>query len=799
MTLVAAVVLAVVLVVANQMPNADLMNLGKEINIVAVNVVGMRAARGHDRVIEIMIEVIVTLVAERLVLRMSSDEDLPKVDLKNFGIEMAMKLMTIIIEKMIEDVMRKGVIVTTEDEMKIMKKKINLVGDQINVVGMAVTVVAAVHAHAHVLPLPRRKRLEEFRKMNKLEDDERKKRSSKSRSQDRGGRGGQNPERNDRRDHDFNRDYDQRDRDRPHDNPQSRGRPRYDPRDDRRQLQEAKLQRGDIVKGKIARMETYGAFVAISAKKTNEHPGDIVDADGWKQITGRRPPSGLAHVSQISHTGRIDAPSDIVTLDQTVYAIVLEVWEERGRDKISVSISGVDQETWFQREPSVWNMPEPRHTMDLGDGAIGGGGGAAMFASYMAGSGGGGNQGRRGGGRNQQNFLPHRAKERKDMRMMEDGDNTWRGRTVERERTRPNANGSGAAIVLSLIWNRSPSPPAEKKRGKKAKGIAPRTKSKSRSRSRSSSVDSSSTASSSGSSSRSSYSSSSDSDSDSYSSVSRRSNRGKERRSKGGETSVRRKRRHSASSSGSSSGSSSSSDSSGSKRRDRKSRRKRSKSADDEHLGKKIKVQTSNDDDGAENNDKDDDDAKSDKEQSQPLNKTEAIASDDEELREAREFKKAVQGEANSDSDDDDDMGPMPLVNSDGAAGGGGDASQKAYGGALLPGEGEALAAYVQQNLRIPRRGEIGYDASEIDKHEKSGFVMSGSRHARMNAVRIRKENQVYSAEEQRALALITLEENQQKEAALMNDFRTMLKEKQDKLIGHNAGAGDTGATNQDT
>ena len=44
---------------------------------------------------------------------------------------------------------------------------------------------------------------------------------------------------------------------------------------------------------------------------------------------------------------------------------------------------------------------------------------------------------------------------------------------------------------------------------------------------------------------------------------------------------------------------------------------------------------------------------------------------------------------------------------------------------------------------------------------------MSGSRHARMNAVRIRKENQVYSAEEQRALALITLEENQQKEAAL--------------------------------
>ena len=115
--------------------------------------------------------------------------------------------------------------------------------------------------------------------------------------------------------------------------------------------------------------------------------------------------------------------------------------------------------------------------------------------------------------------------------------------------------------------------------------------------------------------------------------------------------------------------------------------------------------------------------------------------------------------------------------------------SSKTYGKALLPGEGEALAAYVQQNLRIPRRGEIGYGAEEIDSWEKSGFVMSGSRHARMNAVRIRKENQVYSAEEQRALALITLEEKQQKESALLNDFRTMLKEKQMKLMQGSGGA----------
>jgi hypothetical protein len=45
----------------------------------------------------------------------------------------------------------------------------------------------------------------------------------------------------------------------------------------------------------------------------------------------------------------------------------------------------------------------------------------------------------------------------------------------------------------------------------------------------------------------------------------------------------------------------------------------------------------------------------------------------------------------------------------------------------------------------------------------------------------------VYSAEEQRALALITLEENQQKESALLQDFREMLKGK----LKDSAGGGD--------
>jgi hypothetical protein len=77
--------------------------------------------------------------------------------------------------------------------------------------------------------------------------------------------------------------------------------------------------------------------------------------------------------------------------------------------------------------------------------------------------------------------------------------------------------------------------------------------------------------------------------------------------------------------------------------------------------------------------------------------------------------------------------------------------------------------------LDSPDSGEVGLDADEIEKFEDLGYVMSGSRHKyvatyshahgqlasnprgfavsrRMNAVRIRKENQVLNAEEKRLL-----------------------------------------------
>ncbi|CAL8469334.1 g8875 [Coccomyxa elongata] len=109
-------------------------------------------------------------------------------------------------------------------------------------------------------------------------------------------------------------------------------------------------------------------------------------------------------------------------------------------------------------------------------------------------------------------------------------------------------------------------------------------------------------------------------------------------------------------------------------------------------------------------------------------------------------------------------------------AGEGAHAVPGSYGGALRPGEGEAMAAYVQSGKRIPRRGEVGLTADQISKYEDLGYVMSGSRHSRMNAIRIRKENQVYTAEEKAALAMYNFEENKKKEQKILADMQQLVK-----------------------
>ncbi|XP_010894544.1 NF-kappa-B-activating protein [Esox lucius] len=100
------------------------------------------------------------------------------------------------------------------------------------------------------------------------------------------------------------------------------------------------------------------------------------------------------------------------------------------------------------------------------------------------------------------------------------------------------------------------------------------------------------------------------------------------------------------------------------------------------------------------------------------------------------------------------------------------------FGHALLPGEGAAMAEYVKAGKRIPRRGEIGLTSDEIATFEMSGFVMSGSRHRRMEAVRLRKENQIYSADEKRALASFNQEERRKRESKILSSFREMVYRK---------------------
>jgi len=90
------------------------------------------------------------------------------------------------------------------------------------------------------------------------------------------------------------------------------------------------------------------------------------------------------------------------------------------------------------------------------------------------------------------------------------------------------------------------------------------------------------------------------------------------------------------------------------------------------------------------------------------------------------------------------------------------------------------MAAFLKDgtDMRIPRRGEIGLSSDEIAQYENVGYVMSGSRHRRMNAVRMRKENQVISAEEKRGILKLQQEERERREAILREEFQELVSEK---------------------
>lgn len=128
------------------------------------------------------------------------------------------------------------------------------------------------------------------------------------------------------------------------------------------------------------------------------------------------------------------------------------------------------------------------------------------------------------------------------------------------------------------------------------------------------------------------------------------------------------------------------------------------------------------------------------------------------------------------DEDSSDEVGPQPLYKAVASR----RIDERSYGGALLRGEGSAMAAFLQEGTeaRIPRRGEIGLTSDEIAKYEEAGYVMSGSRHRRMNAVRMRKENQVISAEEKRGILKLQREERERRESILREEFNELVEDR---------------------
>ncbi len=93
-----------------------------------------------------------------------------------------------------------------------------------------------------------------------------------------------------------------------------------------------KFKVGDIITGRVTKIESYGAFVEIQ-------PGV----------------EGLVHVSEIAF-GRVHNPADVVTVGQSVQAKILKI-DDGDRMKISLSIkeggSAVDPWERFEREFSI--------------------------------------------------------------------------------------------------------------------------------------------------------------------------------------------------------------------------------------------------------------------------------------------------------------------------------------------------------------------------------------------------------------------------------------------------------------
>ncbi|PNT68281.1 hypothetical protein BRADI_3g38240v3 [Brachypodium distachyon] len=104
------------------------------------------------------------------------------------------------------------------------------------------------------------------------------------------------------------------------------------------------------------------------------------------------------------------------------------------------------------------------------------------------------------------------------------------------------------------------------------------------------------------------------------------------------------------------------------------------------------------------------------------------------------------------------------------------------YGGALRPGEGDAMAQFVQQGKRIPRRGEVGLTAEEIQRFEAAGYVMSGRAGTRGSppCASARRTRCTAPRRSARALATFNYEQKAARERKVRDDLRRLV----DRALG---------------
>jgi len=209
---------------------------------------------------------------------------------------------------------------------------------------------------------------------------------------------------------------------------------------------------------------------------------------------------------------------------------------------------------------------------------------------------------------------------------------------------------------------------------------------------------------------------------------------------------------------------SSDSDSSEDEKRKKKKKKKKSKKSKRKKRKKRKRVESS------------DSDSDSDSDSQPPKKKTKILEEPKaEEVTEwvVRTDVGPPQGVgSSSESEGEDDIGPKLEVSAHHQTQA---LTERDYGDGMMPGEATAMANFVAMGKRIPRRGEVGMTSNEIQDLESLGYVMSGSRHKRMNAVRLRKETQIYSAEQKRALGALNVEARLNKEKRQIAEWQRML------------------------